>query len=142
MLMRLGRWLRLLGQDVAGPQGKGEDEALLLQAKSEERILITRDRRLAEKGLYAGVKCILIRSSGIEEQLAQMAKEGVVLELNPKRCTICNAPLQTMELESMERRTWSCPGCKRLYWVGGHWQKMEKMLQAVRTRHDKAKEQS
>ena len=45
MLMRLGRWLRLLGQDVANPEGSSDDE-LLSQARKENRTIITRDREL------------------------------------------------------------------------------------------------
>ncbi|VVB70385.1 Mut7-C RNAse domain protein [uncultured archaeon] len=137
MLMRLGRWLRLLGQDVKNPAGPGEDEGLLSLAKSEGRTLITRDRRLAEACRHADGKCILIRSSGIEEQLAELAEEGVPLVLKPRRCTICNAPLQKIESGSQEMGTWCCPACKKLYWKGGHWQKMEKMLQTVRSIHSR-----
>jgi uncharacterized protein with PIN domain len=46
MLMRLGRWLRLVGMDVANPE-EANDMLLLLQAKREDRALITRDKRLA-----------------------------------------------------------------------------------------------
>jgi uncharacterized protein with PIN domain len=44
MLMRLGRWLRLLGQDVANLQNT-RDNQLMLQAKNERRIIITIDLR-------------------------------------------------------------------------------------------------
>jgi hypothetical protein len=45
MLLRLARWLRLLGQDVANPESDS-DKALLGQAKRENRILVTRDKRV------------------------------------------------------------------------------------------------
>jgi len=45
MLMRLGRWLRLMGQDVANP-GNGSDWEIRDQAAREHRTVITRDRRL------------------------------------------------------------------------------------------------
>ena len=79
MLMRLGRWLRLLGQDVANPEG-GSDSELLARAKRENRTIITRDKRLFQACRVAGVECVLIRSSKISDQLLEMAREGVPLQ--------------------------------------------------------------
>src|SRR5512137_1135752 len=59
MLLRLGRWLRLVGLDVANPE-ESEDRKLLHKAKKENRALITRDRSLAKMCKSAGVECILI----------------------------------------------------------------------------------
>jgi uncharacterized protein with PIN domain len=28
-------------------------------------------------------------------------------------------------------KKWQCSACKKFYWKGGHWQKMESMLQAI-----------
>ncbi|MCK9565727.1 MAG: Mut7-C RNAse domain-containing protein [Methanothrix sp.] len=131
MLMRLGRWLRLLGQDVALPKGES-DEKLLLQAKKESRTIITRDKELFHACPGAGVKCVLIRSSAISGQLQEMADAGVPLRLDPRRCTLCNGLLEETEMLGMKR--WQCLACKKLYWEGGHWQKMESMLQAIRSR--------
>lgn len=129
MLLRLGRWLRLLGQDVANPDATS-DADLLGQANREKRIVITRDKRLAKTCQSQKRECILIRSSKIPEQLREMAQRGIHLELNPQRCTLCNCTLD--EVESLEMRTWICTGCKRLYWEGSHWKKMEKMLESIR----------
>jgi uncharacterized protein len=126
MLLRLGRWLRLLGQDVA----QVVDDDLLDQAKREKRTLVTRDKRLAETCKRQAIGCILIRSSHLPEQLLEMGQRGILLELDPKRCTLCNCSLQ--EVESPKRKTWICTGCKRLYWEGSHWGKMEKMLESIR----------
>jgi uncharacterized protein with PIN domain len=130
MLMRLGRWLRLLGQNVANPDTNSDDE-LLQKAKREKRILITRDKRLAEACQKQQKECILIKSSNVSEQLLEMGQIGIPMELKPKRCTICNLPLQNVE--SKERKTWICTGCKRLYWEGSHWKRMEKMLENIRS---------
>jgi uncharacterized protein with PIN domain len=129
MLLRLGRWLRLLGQNVANPIDTNDSD-LLDQAKREKRILLTRDKRLAEACKRQAIGCILIRSSHLPEQLLEMGQRGVLLELDPKRCTLCNCSLQ--EVESHKRKTWICTGCKRLYWEGSHWKNMEKMLESIR----------
>ena len=93
MLLRLGRWLRLLGQDVANPDETTDDD-LLGQAKREKRTILTRDKRLAETCQSQKIECILIRSSHLSEQLQEMVQRGILLELDPQRCTLCNCPLQ------------------------------------------------
>jgi uncharacterized protein with PIN domain len=114
---------------VANPIDTSDDD-LLGQAKREKRTLITRDKRLAETCQSQAIEFILIRSPHLPEQLLVMAQRGIFLELKPQRCTLCNCPLQ--EVESPERRTWICTGCKRLYWEGSHWKNMEKMLESIR----------
>jgi uncharacterized protein with PIN domain len=130
MLMRLGRWLRLLGQDVANPEGISDDQ-LLARARKENRTIITRDKELFQVCRGADVPCILIRSSKISDQLMEMSTKGVLLQLDPKRCTLCNSLL--LEIESNSSRKWECPACKKLYWQGGHWEKMERMLESIRS---------
>lgn len=129
MLLRLGRWLRLLGQDVANPDG-GDDKQLLQRAKLESRTLITRDKRLADSCSSAHVNCVLIISDKLEEQLEEMAKLGLPLDLNPIRCTICNSPLRSVEASEMEM--WRCEGCGKLYWRGSHWERISETLKKLR----------
>lgn len=137
MLMRLGRWLRLLGQDVANPIGES-DEELLYQAKKESRTIITRDKGLFQACRGTDASCLLIRSSAISDQLQEMAKAGVAMRLDPQRCTLCNGFLEEVKLS--ERQKWQCRTCKKLYWKGSHWQKMERMLQAIRCRREEKPE--
>lgn len=133
MLLRLGRWLRLLGQDVALPHEKS-DERLMSQAKEEGRTIITRDRGLSLAAGRSSIPVRLIRATKIIEQLAEMADLGVLLQLDPQRCTVCNGPLQEMEGSEGEAIRWQCKSCKRIYWVGGHWKKMESILEKARSR--------
>lgn len=150
MLMRLGRWLRLMGQDVANPDD-ADDRQLMERAKAENRTLLTRDRRLAEACSKAGISCILIHSAHLEDQLKEIAGRGIFLELKPLRCTICNYPLRRIEAgeiragemgsseigagerESSEKEIWQCEGCKKLYWEGSHWRNIETSLDKVRS---------
>ena len=39
-------------------------------------------------------------------------------------------------------KKWQCRDCKKLYWEGGHWQKMERMLQAIRCRREENAERT
>lgn len=130
MLLRLGRWLRLLGQDVANPDGF-DDKDLLKIALQENRTLITRDKRLADSCENAGVSCMLIKSDKLEEQLEEMAELGIILDLNPIRCTICNSPLS--KIEPSEKETWICEGCGKLYWHGSHWERIAETLKKLRS---------
>ncbi|MDM7933842.1 MAG: Mut7-C RNAse domain-containing protein [Methanothrix sp.] len=130
MLLRLGRWLRLMGLDVANPQVV-DDSAILGQALAEERTLITRDRRLAEACMGRDVGCILIRSSRVREQILEMAERGVSLQLNPCRCTLCNSPL--IQIQASERQIWMCEGCGKLYWEGSHWKRIKKAIEGLQS---------
>ncbi len=120
----------MLGQDVANPEND-DDRELMARALRENRTLLTRDRSLAEACSAAKASCILIKSSKLEEQLRELSRIGIALELKPQRCTLCNSPLR--RIESSEREMWQCEGCGKRYWVGSHWEKMEKMLDRVRS---------
>lgn len=130
MLIRLGRWLRLAGQDVENPSGS-DDTDLIAISIEEDRVLLTRDRALAALCRRAGADCILIESSKIDDQLREMASSGIELRLEPKRCTICNGNLFEDELQSrsMERTVWRCERCGKLYWMGSHWIRMKNRLE-------------
>jgi uncharacterized protein with PIN domain len=134
MLMRLGRWLRLLGQDVANPEDES-DELLLLLAGKESRTIITRDLGLLQACQSAGIPCLFIRSSDITEQLQEVADFGVPLRLDPQRCTLCNGILEEMA-QSGEKMRWQCRNCRNIYWKGSHWQKIESMLDSVRRKKE------
>jgi uncharacterized protein with PIN domain len=146
MLMRLGRWLRLLGLDVANPPDEKDSELLQL-ARLEKRTLLTRDRRLAEMCRSAGLSCLLIQSSLLEEQLKELAGLGLAMELNPRRCTLCNGLLtptsedqisrgpisrDSISRETISEELWRCERCGKLYWDGSHWKRMEETLRKIR----------
>jgi uncharacterized protein len=143
MLMRLGRWLRLAGMDVANP-GDDDDPELMIRASQEKRILITRDKRLAENCRTAGVECLFIKSTSILVQLNEMAEAGVKMELNPRRCTICNGRLREAVRgtvrgagdQSPHERTWECLVCGKLYWTGSHSKRIEGTLKQIRREKD------
>jgi uncharacterized protein with PIN domain len=74
---------------------------------------------------------VLIRSSALSDQLREMAKEDVALQLDPKRCTVCNDLLE--EIESRQGQRWRCRECGKLYWQGGHWKGIKKRLEELRS---------
>jgi uncharacterized protein len=128
MMIRLGRWLRLAGHDVANP-GNADDPELLERAQKEGRTLVTRDKGLAAACLQARASCILIRSDRLEDQLRELSLAGVDLEMNPCLCTVCNGPLVTAEEGQRPEhlggeQAWRCQSCGRIYWNGSHWKRI------------------
>ena len=137
MLGRLVKWLRVLGCDVIyGPHLTGY--GLIRAARAEERMILTRDRRLKQKQPPA---FIMIASDDYREQLRQVVRE-CRLEVGAAsftRCLKCNSLLQARAKEAVaklvppyvfsteERFSW-CSRCQRIYWPGTHQQKMFEAL--------------
>lgn len=130
MLGRLATWLRLLGYDASyAPHLRGE--ALLRQARSEGRILLTRDHRLAARA--PGLTVHLVRFDGFRDQLRDVART-FSLRAGPAlltRCSRCNEPLRPAPRDTLaadvppyvlatQVRFWRCPHCGRVYWPATH----------------------
>lgn len=128
MLGSLAKWLRLLGHDTLYP-GPLDDVELGAMAQHEGRVLLTRDRELADRvrGAYR------VRSDDLEEQLLDVAgRFRLELEESLSRCSVCNAELEALEKGQARGRVpdgvferqeafWRCPSCARIYWHGSHW---------------------
>jgi hypothetical protein len=80
MLGRLARWLRAMGFDTLYP-GQVEDHRLLHLAHAEDRVLVTRDRRLAR---LAHPRGCLIQSEVVDHQIVEM-RERLGLAPPPRR---------------------------------------------------------
>lgn len=138
MLGRLARWLRLLGLDVAW-EPHVADAALVRRAIEEERLLLTRDRRLPEERRVPAV--LVLRAEDPEAQLREATR---ALALAPHfrpftRCSRCNAPLEDAPRDAVRARVPErvlaererfrrCPDCGRIYWEGSH---AERLLRRV-----------
>jgi len=131
MLGSLARWLRFLGYDTAYPE-PGPDRTLIERARTEGRILLTRDKELAARVSGA----IQIRSDNLEQQIREVAAVIPLRLVDPlSRCSLCNevlvhAPLEDVKhlvpegVLSRHHAFWRCPSCGRVYWQGTHWDKM------------------
>jgi uncharacterized protein with PIN domain len=142
MLGTLAKWLRILGYDAIYDPGL-DDYPLMRLARAENRVLLTRDRELAQR---RGVRTLLIESQVLDEQLQQVVSE-LNLEPTPSfsRCPVCNgalAPLDRQVARSLvpayvaktQERFRRCPGCGRVYWQGSHWQQIEERLEALQSK--------
>ncbi len=128
MLGRLAKWLRFLGYDVLYFRDI-DDRDLVRIARAEGRVLLTRDRTLAER---FNVRSMLIRSDGLREQLLEVFSRFPPGEGAPRRCMKCNVPLEPVA-EKTEVRDLvpeyiyihhdlfqRCPLCGGVYWQGSH----------------------
>ena len=133
MLGRLARWLRIIGQDVIyGPHLTGS--GLVRAARAENRLILTRDRRLKQK---QPPPFLFIESDHYRDQLCQVMR-ACGLKLGEDvftRCIECNTLLQPRPKESVktivppyvfssQERFFSCPSCRRVYWPATHHEKM------------------
>jgi uncharacterized protein with PIN domain len=141
MLGKLVKWLRVLGVDVLYDPRASDDQVVRL-AEQEERILLTRDRRLA--GRRGTHRRLLIDSDYYHEQVRQVVHR---FGLEPAmhvftRCLRCNTPLCTVARERVAAKVppyvaatqtafKRCATCDRIYWGGTHRDNMLRQLQAI-----------
>jgi uncharacterized protein with PIN domain len=139
MLGRLAKWLRVLGQDVAYG-GHLSGAGLIRVARQENRIILTRDRRLRGQAQQS----LFIESDNFREQLRQVVSTFHLIRNNNlfKRCLICNSSLQPRAkasvkgavpeyvFASQEDFFW-CADCRRIYWPATHQQKMLRELEGL-----------
>jgi uncharacterized protein with PIN domain len=141
MLGKLTRWLRMLGQDVAY-SAQFSDSELLELAKKENRILLTKDLELYQRGIARGLDAFYVEGKTESERLAELAKRyGLPLEIDMEKsyCPVCNTKLKATPKEqlsnALEKNTftyydkfWKCPNCGQIYWQGAHWKKINNTL--------------
>ncbi len=145
MLGKLTRWLRMLGHDVEYSRSD-DDKKLIEKAKSEKRILLTRDLRLYQQAMTSGVESVLIEAATGAEKLADLARLfnfNLEIDVNSSRCPKCNAKIKLVSKDVVIDRVpkttstyynefWECLGCRQIYWQGAHWKRIEKTLREVR----------
>lgn len=142
MLGALARWLRILGLDVTYDPAL-DDPELVERAVAEDRVILTRDRRLTER--RKARNHLLIRSGVVEEQVRQVLEE---LGIRPDpdrllgRCLRCNAMTEPISAEDAravvppwvartQNEYRACPVCGRIYWSGTHAERMRKRLERM-----------
>jgi len=140
-LGRLARWLRILGCDVLyGSNFSGN--GLLAAARREDRVVLTRDRRLAKEREAPAV--LRIDSDGFRAQLRQVVE---AFAIDPwadlfQRCVECNAELHAVAREEVagrvpefvlatQRSFRRCSRCGHLYWEATHVERVRRELAAM-----------
>ncbi len=140
---KVAKWLRMAGFDACLFAG-ADDGAMIAAAEAENRILVTRDRRIMKRRMIAGgrIRAVLIESDRFRDQVRQLVD---LLGLDRSRfrpftiCLECNRPLEERDREAIRERVppyvyltqdrfAECPCCDRLYWQGTHWQTMSREI--------------
>lgn len=146
MLGTLTRYLRFMGYDTKSAnslaEGNAKEDTTLLEiARSEGRILLTRDRELARRGRS---NAIWISSEDVLQQVRQLVREGLIIPaIRMSRCSLCNTPLRPArrreiegaEYAPREQNTLSfywCRRCRKLYWMGSHSDDLDRRLEEIR----------
>lgn len=140
-LGRLAANLRMLGFDSIY-NNEESDLRLSEIAHVEERILLTRDRRLLMRKSVEYGYCP--RSMKPDEQLREViARYSLVEGMHPfNRCIRCNQILVTVEKQIIQDKLLPltkkyfdefkiCPDCRQIYWKGSHFDKMQQTIQSI-----------
>ena len=140
-LGRLTAYLRMLGFDCLY-RNDYEDEELAETAQKEERILLSRDRRLLMRKAVMYGYCL--RSLDSLEQLTEVIQR---FELSSRimpfhRCLRCNHLLEPVAKEAVLDRLEPltklyfnefqiCTACQQIYWKGSHYEKLQKLVEEI-----------
>ncbi|TMW64406.1 hypothetical protein Poli38472_013028 [Pythium oligandrum] len=156
MVARVGRWLRTIGTDVVVwdaeteatlPPNVDRKSALLRLAAKDQRIILTRDKKLADRR-DAGA-CFVVTSDDPHQQFHEI-RGHFAIELKREemmtRCAKCNFKgFDIVDVEYVKQQTydvvhpnvlevvtefWKCQGCHKIYWEGPKYSSAyENMLQ-------------
>ena len=137
-LGQLATYLRMLGFDCLYRNDYQDDE-LARVAIDEERVLLTRDRRLLMRKAIRRGYCI--HQIDPRLQAAEVLRRfKLVGQVKPfQRCLRCNNPLQVVQkqeiierLEPLTKKYYEefriCPACNQIYWKGSHFEHMQAMI--------------
>ncbi len=140
-LGRLTAYLRMLGFDCLY-KTTYDDSQLSEIARHEGRILLSRDRRLLMRKSVTDGYCL--RSLNSLEQLHEVVQRfGLADRVIPfHRCLRCNHLLEPVRkedvldrLEPLTKQYFDdfhiCPGCGQIYWMGSHYEKMQKIVREI-----------
>jgi uncharacterized protein len=150
MLGHLARWLRMMGHD-AKYSTLMSDAELLVTAKTEGRVLLTRDLALFQQSVAKGIDAYYLEGTREQRCLVELSKRfGIALEINlsESRCPKCNgklAPISIKEVaDKVEKKTlmyyhqfWQCSDCGSVYWQGSHWIKIRQALKEAKEEVEK-----
>ncbi|MEB3760534.1 MAG: Mut7-C RNAse domain-containing protein [Desulfurococcales archaeon] len=142
MLGEVARWLRILGYDTLYSK-TFSDRQIVSIAEKTGRIILTRDRGLFIRARKKGIRAVYVSSHDIAGRLAELVVAlGLRLVADPSksRCSECNSPLiQVRDKEKVRDRVppkaletydvfYICPRCGRVYWEGGHWKNIRRII--------------
>jgi len=142
-LGKLASYLRMLGFD-AWYSNDYKDEELASISANNHRILLTRDRGLLKRS--AVTHGYLVRANDPQEQVSEVLRRfDLANQIRPfQRCMRCNRLLEPVPEHEAQRKVpprvqqqvneyKHCPGCRRIYWKGSHYERMVGFINRVVT---------
>lgn len=144
---KLARWLRALGYDTL-LLPNADDGDLLRIALQQDRILLTKDSRILERRVITKgqVRAYLVRQDDPLDQLSDVVREFGLNSVDSfTRCMCCNSllvPARRTEVEGLvppyvyetQEEFVKCPQCRKVYWKGTHWARMNRHLSTLQER--------
>lgn len=145
-LGRLAAYLRMVGFDSLY-RNDYNDPTLADTSANEQRILLTRDRKLLMRkqvtyGCY-------VRATQPRSQLIEiLARFDLYDRQQPfTRCMSCNGTIVSISKEkailhlpprvcSWQNEFWQCQHCGKIYWQGTHYQRMKQFIAGLDSRHE------
>ena len=132
MLIKLGKYLRIVGLDAALAADLRTHE-LIARANEQGRVFLTRNTRLADQ--YPPVDRLLVVRE--DDPVAQLAVVLAAFGVDPRarlfsRCIRCNVELEELaelgdevarvppRVRARHERFWRCPSCATVFWRGTH----------------------
>ena len=148
-VIKLGRWLRMLGIDAAFYPISSDNELIRIAIR-ENRIILTRDRHFLDRH----IRCFILESIDPIQQLCQVI-EAFDLEISEERflsrCLECNVPIEDVgskeEVRELvppyvyrtQERFFRCPKCGKIFWSGTHVKNMRAKLDSVIKRYSRGR---
>jgi uncharacterized protein len=139
MLGSLARWLRLMGYDTWYERDSSDTE-ILRRALLDGRILLTRDKKLAERAKDRG---LYIEGKDQDDQIRQVILAfDLVFDEQSSRCTVCNGELMLIGKEEASQgvpegalrsneQFFRCRSCGKYYWKGSHWNNIRRKMEEL-----------
>jgi len=140
-LGKLARWLRILGIDTEYEK-EIDDEELINRSRTEGRLILTRDRGLAEKAPDLEVHCLQENYPALQlQEFARLFRDRATIRLFT-RCAVCNGEIEEIDkafvkekvppfvYKTQEKFT-RCISCGRIYWKATHRDRIEFQLREL-----------
>ena len=142
MLGNIAKKLRMMGYDTSYSSDI-DDEKLIMEAKKENRIIISKDEQLSRIAEKQNIPLIRLKRNTEVEQFIEINKklklEKFKINAKNSRCPICNGKLNSINpdlfpgkipkgvLEN-SKNFWMCDYCKKIYWEGTHIINLQKFV--------------
>jgi len=145
MLGTIAKKLRMLGFD-SKYHSTIDDDRVILIAKKENRIIITKDHALAVNAIQHDITTIQVHTHTEKEQLIEIANamnwKRFSLDVSNARCSLCNGVLESVPKQNIMDKIlpriaesvqefWKCNECGHIYWVGTHIRNLEKLFAEI-----------